>query len=47
MVGFNSGYLPKFVRQFADVRGMVSEAAVSYREAIRDGKFPGDKESFE
>jgi 3-methyl-2-oxobutanoate hydroxymethyltransferase len=47
MVGFNSGYLPKFVRQFADVRGMVSEAAIAYREAIRDGKFPGDKESFE
>jgi 3-methyl-2-oxobutanoate hydroxymethyltransferase len=43
MVGFNSGYLPKFVRQFADIRGMVSEAAVSYREAIRDGMFPGEK----
>jgi 3-methyl-2-oxobutanoate hydroxymethyltransferase len=47
MVGFNSGYLPKFVRQFADVRGTVYEAAVAYREAIRNNQFPGDKESFD
>jgi 3-methyl-2-oxobutanoate hydroxymethyltransferase len=47
MIGFNSGYLPKFVRQFSDVRSIIHDAAVAYQQAIRDGKFPGEKESFE
>ena len=47
MIGFNSGYLPKFVRQFADVRGTIHDAASAYRTAIQEGKFPGKKESFE
>lgn len=46
MIGFNSGYLPKFVRQFSDVRGTIREAALAYAQAIRDEEFPGDKESF-
>jgi 3-methyl-2-oxobutanoate hydroxymethyltransferase len=40
MIGFNSGYLPKFVRQFSDVRRTI-------HQAIRDGEFPGEKESFQ
>lgn len=47
MIGFNSGYLPKFVRQYSDVRKTIHDAATEYREAIDDGKFPGKKESFE
>ena len=47
MIGFNSGYLPKFVRQFADVRSSIQQAALDYREAISSGKFPGKEESFE
>ncbi|MFK8114666.1 MAG: 3-methyl-2-oxobutanoate hydroxymethyltransferase [Rubripirellula sp.] len=47
MIGFNSGYLPKFVRQFSDVRTTIHDAAVEYGQAIRDGKFPSNKESFE
>jgi 3-methyl-2-oxobutanoate hydroxymethyltransferase len=47
MIGFNSGYLPKFVRQFADVRGTIRDAAADYRTAIQEGEFPGKKESFE
>ncbi len=46
LVGFHSGYLPKFVRQVADVRGLIHQAAVEYAESIRSGKFPSDKESF-
>lgn len=46
MIGFNSGYLPKFVRQFADVRGTIHDAASAYRRAIRTGEFPGTKECF-
>ena len=47
MIGFNSGYLPKFVRQFADVRGTIHDAASAYRTAIQEGEFPGKKESFQ
>ena len=47
MIGFNSGYLPKFVRQFSDVRRTIHDAAAAYSQAIRDGEFPGEKESFQ
>ncbi|MGI9471122.1 MAG: 3-methyl-2-oxobutanoate hydroxymethyltransferase [Rubripirellula sp.] len=47
MIGFNSGYMPKFVRQFSDVRQTIHDAANAYREAIQDGDFPGNQESFE
>jgi 3-methyl-2-oxobutanoate hydroxymethyltransferase len=46
MIGFNSGYLPKFVRQFSDVRGIIKDAASAYKEAIQSSDFPGQKESF-
>ena len=46
MIGFHSGYLPKFVRQLADVRGQVHQAAVQYAASIADGSFPNDQESF-
>lgn len=47
MIGFHSGYLPKFVRQFADIRSTIREAAIAYRESICQGRFPDEKESFE
>ena len=46
MIGFNSGYLPKFVRQYSNVRGTIHDAAVEYVEAIRSGKFPGKDQVF-
>ncbi len=46
LIGLTSGYLPKFVRQFSDVRGTIAEAATAYINALNDGTFPGDKESF-
>lgn len=47
MIGFNSGYLPKFVKQFADVRDAITQAAQDYCQAIRTGQFPSKEESFE
>ena len=46
LIGFTSGYMPKFVRQFTDVKTAIHDAAVGYREAIVDGSFPGPDESF-
>ena len=47
LIGFHSGYLPKFVRQYANVRQSVLEAAIAYRQSIDRGEFPGEKESFQ
>lgn len=47
MVGFNSGYLPRFVRQFANVQETIRRAAIDYAEAIERGEFPGDSETFQ
>jgi 3-methyl-2-oxobutanoate hydroxymethyltransferase len=46
MLGWNSGYIPKFVRQFADLKSLASEAVSAYRQQVRDGSFPGSKEAF-
>ncbi len=46
LIGFHSGYLPKFVRQIADVRSTIRDAAKAYADAIRAGEFPNEQESF-
>lgn len=46
LIGLTSGYLPKFVLQFAQVGQTIHDAAVAYRDAIRSGTFPGDAQTF-
>ncbi len=46
LIGLTQGYLPKFVRQYADVRGVIRDAATAYKQAIDDRSFPGAKETF-
>ncbi|MFN6130720.1 MAG: 3-methyl-2-oxobutanoate hydroxymethyltransferase [Planctomycetota bacterium] len=46
MLGWNSGYIPKFVRQFADLKSLATDAVTAYRQQVRDGAFPGSKEAF-
>ncbi|TWT80695.1 3-methyl-2-oxobutanoate hydroxymethyltransferase [Planctomycetes bacterium CA13] len=46
LVGLTSGYSPKFVRKMADVTVTLRETATKYREAIAEGSFPGEAESF-
>ena len=47
LIGLTSGYLPKFVRQLADVKSTIQDAAKSYRESVQNGTFPGEDESFQ
>jgi len=47
MIGFTSGYSPKFVREFTDVRSAIGDAARAYAKAIADGTFPGTDEVFQ
>ncbi len=45
LLGLTSGYVPKFVKQYADLRSVVSDAAVRYRDDVQAGRFPGADES--
>lgn len=47
MLGWNSGYVPKFVRRFADLRGAASDAVSQFCKEVRQGTFPSADESFE
>lgn len=46
LLGWNSGYIPKFVRQFRDLRSQALDAVKEYCKEVQDGSFPGPKESF-
>ena len=46
LVGFTDLYLPKFVRKYADVYGVIRDALTHYINDIHSGDFPGEKESF-
>jgi 3-methyl-2-oxobutanoate hydroxymethyltransferase len=46
LMGLTSGHVPKFVRQFADLRSAIRDAATGYRDAIGSGDFPGPRETF-
>jgi 3-methyl-2-oxobutanoate hydroxymethyltransferase len=47
MVGLNSGPAPRFVKRFADVRSVITEAARAYAEEVAEGIYPGPEHSFE
>jgi 3-methyl-2-oxobutanoate hydroxymethyltransferase len=47
MAGFGSGFTPKFVKQFGDVRGALHDAARAFGDAVVDGTFPAAEHSFE
>ena len=46
MLGLRRGRMPRFVRQYADLHGVVSEAVGRYVEDVRSGAFPGPEHSF-
>ncbi|WP_394941042.1 3-methyl-2-oxobutanoate hydroxymethyltransferase [Psychromicrobium sp. YIM B11713] len=46
MAGLRDGRVAKFVKQYAQLRGTLSEAAKSYAEDVRSGVFPGPEHSF-
>jgi len=43
LLGITSGYMPRFVKAFADVKTEITRAVTQYRDEVRGGKFP-DKE---
>ncbi|TWT88953.1 3-methyl-2-oxobutanoate hydroxymethyltransferase [Pseudobythopirellula maris] len=47
MLGMTSGYVPKFVKQYADLKGEVARAVGSYCEEVRSGEFPAPEHGYE
>lgn len=44
--GLRVGKLPRFVKQYADVRGVLLQAARDYAADVRAGTFPGPEHTF-
>ncbi|MDO9379028.1 MAG: 3-methyl-2-oxobutanoate hydroxymethyltransferase [Nocardioidaceae bacterium] len=47
MMGLRSGRMPRFVKQYADLRGVMLEAARTYDREVREGVFPAAEHTFE
>ena len=44
LLGMTSGYVPRFVRQFADLRGIIQQAVADYCRQVNDQSFPGPEQ---
>lgn len=47
MLGLGSGRLPRFVKQYANLREVVGQAAAAYHADVSSGTFPAPEHSFE
>ncbi len=46
MAGLRTGKLPRFVKQYADVAGVLAEATAAYAAEVREGVFPAPEHWF-
>jgi 3-methyl-2-oxobutanoate hydroxymethyltransferase len=46
MAGLRTGRLPRFVKQYADLRGVLLRAARDYAADVAAGTFPGPEHTF-
>jgi 3-methyl-2-oxobutanoate hydroxymethyltransferase len=44
--GLTSGRVPRFVRRYADMRAVLLDAAMRYRDDVVSGAFPDASESY-
>ncbi len=44
--GLRTGKMPRFVKQYADLHGVLLEGAKAYAAEVRDGSFPGPEQTF-
>ncbi|MEV4901557.1 3-methyl-2-oxobutanoate hydroxymethyltransferase [Citricoccus sp. NPDC055426] len=47
MLGLREGRMPRFVKQYADLRTEVSQAVTAYRRDVLEGSFPAPEHGFE
>lgn len=46
LIGFSFGKLPRFVRQYANLRETITDAITRFAEDVRNGNYPNDEESY-
>jgi len=46
LVGLSFGRLPRFVRQYANIREVMTEGIQKWMEDVKNGTYPSDKESY-
>ncbi len=46
LVGYSNGYLPKFVKKYADIHELINRAVEEYIEDVKKGNFPDDNHSY-
>jgi 3-methyl-2-oxobutanoate hydroxymethyltransferase len=47
MMGLRTGKAPRFVKRYADLHGVMLEAARAYAAEVKAGDFPGAEHAFE
>lgn len=46
LVGLSNGYNPKFVKKYADLQTVITQAVKKYSEEVRQGIFPDEEHSY-
>lgn len=46
LLGLTSGYVPRFVKAYADLQSVIASAVTRFRDDVRTGKFPGPEQTF-
>ncbi len=46
MLGYNTAYTPKFVKKYANMNQIITEAVTAYAEEVRQGIFPQKEHTF-
>ena len=46
LVGLSNGYNPKFVKKYADLQTVISQAVKKYGDEVRQGLFPDEEHSY-
>lgn len=47
IAGMRSGPTPRFVKRYADVAGVITDAATRYADEVKDGTFPAPEHQFD
>jgi 3-methyl-2-oxobutanoate hydroxymethyltransferase len=45
-LGLTSGRLPRFVKQYADLRGVITDAAKTFQAEVASGDYPGSEHTY-
>jgi len=46
LLGLTSGYVPRFVKPYADLKATITDAVTRFRDDVRCAKFPGPEQQF-